>query len=228
MHDAERIIDRYLRKTAGFCGNFRNGEKWGDPDLDLGYADQAVWAGGLGGGLGIRGKGKWGGSVKKRVLGLLIASLVISPGWIRGQERTPPGSPREGRELTYLFRQGVLKEQARPHYGRMAMNGLVAGAAAMGLGWYAGRELSDSGEGGILIGGLLMSAAIPVGAYSGNDLRGELPLAIIASYGIGIAGFLSVGTSWNDSTIRNRAIVIPLVQLAASIWVITKAMQEGG
>lgn len=107
----------------------------------------------------------------------------------------------------------------------MAATGFLAGAAGMAIGWYAGIEMAGANEAGVLVGGALMTTAIPLGVYWGNDHQGELPLALVASYGLGLAGFILVGTSWRHSIVQFGAILIPLTQLATSLWIVSAGTQ---
>ena len=68
---------------------------------------------------------------------------------------------------------------------------LVAGAAGMAIGWYAGLAMAGACEAGVLAGGALMTTAVPLGVYCGEDHQGQLPLAFVArGTGQGSAGLI--------------------------------------
>jgi hypothetical protein len=150
------------------------------------------------------------------IIGVLFMGASIVEGQEQREVRVQTSSVAWRTQLEHRLAQ----ELESPRYGAMAEGGLAAGVAGMGIGWFAGRQLLDSYEGAFLTAASLTSLAVPLGVYEGNGGSGELPLAIAASFGIGLVGVIAVGSMWTDTALATGAVVVPLTQLLASMWVV--------
>ncbi len=162
---------------------------------------------------------------KTSVIVLATGAMLLAPLQASAQRRADLSFPPGVQPPSFRVLGPVQNREYRDQYARMAATGFLAGAAGMAIGWYAGIEMAGANEAGVLVGGALMTTAIPLGVYWGNDHQGELPLALVASYGLGLAGFILVGTSWRHSIVQFGAILIPLTQLATSLWIVSAGTQ---
>ena len=67
----------------------------------------------------------------------------------------------------------------------------------------------------------LESWAVPFAVHHANGFRGDRFGAEMASYGIGLAGLLYVGSQGTETAVWTGAIVFPLAQIATSIWILS-------
>ena len=101
----------------------------------------------------------------------------------------------------------------------MTARGLVAGGAAIAAGVWGVDALGGSPELAITAAGLLETVSVPAAVHWSNPDPGEFWAALAASYGLSVLGVVLVAKT--DMDWEGAAIIIPLSQLAASIWIRT-------
>jgi hypothetical protein len=102
---------------------------------------------------------------------------------------------------------------------RMALRGGAAGAVAIAAGWAGGMAMFDSYEAAVLTAAVFGTFAIPIAVHVANDSRGELPFTVAASVGALVtAGAVYLLAARLDDSLGAAWLVVPVTQLAASIW----------
>lgn len=110
--------------------------------------------------------------------------------------------------------------------GDQIFGGIGLGALGALGGWALGQGLTNSGEGAVIGAAILESALLPIGVHRGNQRRGDLYLAQLASYGVGIVGTVIVLADYKKTTLHLTSILAPVAQLVLSMAIERSTSRE--